>query len=220
MRVVVADDHQLVIAGLRQALAGERDIEIVGEAADGAMVLPLVRRLQPDLVLLDVSMPRMDGLVCLSRIKAEFPAMTVVMLSLFSDEGRIREALTRGASGYIVKTVRPDDLASALRIAGSGTVYLPLAAPEEPSAADTAGLSEREKAILAAVAQGRSTAQIASEFWVSSPTVKFHLRNIFRKLGVSNRTEAARWAYANGVASLAADLETLTPGGTAPGARL
>ena len=115
MKVLVADDHRLMIEGVRAALAGAEDIEVVGEAINGAQVLPLAHRLRPDLVLLDLSMPLMDGLTCLAQLRQRFPEIKVVILSAYSDPERIQAALRAGASGYIVKGVDSRDLAATLR---------------------------------------------------------------------------------------------------------
>ena len=201
MRVLIADDHRLLVEGTKQALERAGGFEVVGEASNGAQVLPLVRRLRPDLVLLDMRMPQMDGLTCLTKIRKDFPNVKVAMLSVSQDPELIQAALKRGASAYIVKTVDPDDLAAALRQAMNGTVFTTVGVSEDPGerAAKDAGLTERELVIVRAVARGLSNEAIAKELWVAEQTVKFHLTNIYRKLGVSNRTEAARYAFEQGL---------------------
>ncbi len=201
MKVVIADDHRLMLEGIRTALEGSDDVEIVGEAHTGSQVLPLVRREAPDVVLLDIRMPGMDGLTCIELIRKRHPKVKVVVLSVFADNEHIQGALKRGASGYIVKSINPFDLPGALRQAVEGTVYNAVGFPEqtEDTMARSAGLTEREIAILKAVARGLSNGAIARELWVTEQTVKFHLTNIYRKLGVSNRTEAARYAYQHGL---------------------
>ena len=199
IRVLLADDHRLILEALLRAFEEVDGIEIVGTANDGRQVVPMIARTNPDLVLLDMRMPEMDGLTCLDRIRKQYPTVKVVMLSAFDDAGRIRSALKRGASAYIVKTVNPLDLPAALRQVVQPTIYF--AAPsedEEPAAA--AGLTERETAMLRALARGLSNSAISKEFWVTEQTVKFHLTNIYRKLGVKNRTEATRYAYQHGLA--------------------
>src|SRR5215210_6332778 len=190
-----------MVQGTKQALEAAGGFEIVGEASNGAQVMPLVRRLKPDLVLLDMRMPQMDGLQCLAKIRKEFPDMKVAMLSATQDPALIQTALKRGANAYIVKTVDPDDLAAALRQAIDGTVFTTVGVSEEPGeqAAKEAGLTERELVIVRAVARGLSNEAIAKELWVAEQTVKFHLTNIYRKLEVSNRTEAARYAFEQGL---------------------
>jgi DNA-binding NarL/FixJ family response regulator len=201
LKVLLADDHRLMLAGIKRALEAADDIEIVGEAYSGSQVLPLVSRTNPDVVLLDLRMPEMDGLACLELIRKRHPEVKVVVLSVFSDSEHIETALKRGACGYIVKTVNPIDLPSAIRQVVEGAVYHALGLPEvdESASARAAGLTEREIAILKAVARGLSNQAIGKELWVTEQTVKFHLTNIYRKLGVANRTEAARYAYQNGL---------------------
>ena len=201
MKVLIADDHRLMLQGIRRALDGAEGIEVVGEAYTGAQVLPLIGRTNPDVVLLDIRMPQLDGLACLDRIRQRYPNVQVVVLSVFSDAEHIQMALKRGASGYIVKSINPLDLPAAVRQAVEGTVYHALGLPEidEQSEARAAGLTAREIAILKAVARGLSNQAIGRELWVTEQTVKFHLTNIYRKLGVNNRTEAARYAYQHGL---------------------
>jgi len=199
MRVVIADDHKLIVDGIKRALEDSSDFEVVGEASSGSQVLPLVGRTNPDLVLLDLRMPGADGLTCLTRIRSQYPEVKVVILSVSTDENVIQTVLKRGASAYIVKSINPIDLPSALRQAMEGTVFSAIGLPERDSPARAAGLTERETAILAALARGLSNEAIGKELWVAEQTVKFHLTNIYRKLGVSNRTEAARLAYQHGL---------------------
>jgi DNA-binding NarL/FixJ family response regulator len=200
LQIVIADDHPLMLAGVRQALEEEGDLEVVGEARTGSQVLPLVGRTNPDVVLLDIRMPEMDGLTCLELIRRHHRNTKVVILSVFSEPEQIQLALRKGASGYIVKSVNPRDLASAIRQAVDGTVFHPIALlePEEVTAKE-AGLTEREIAILKALAKGLSNQEIGKQLWVTEQTVKFHLTNIYRKLNVANRTEAARYAYRHGL---------------------
>jgi two-component system, NarL family, response regulator LiaR len=201
MKVLIADDHRLILEGIRRALESEPDFEIVAEAEKGSQVLPLVNRTRPDLVLLDLRMPEMDGLTCLQEIRKRHPDTKVIVLSVSTDPEVIQTALKRGASAYVVKSVNPVDLPAVLRQAVEGTVFSAVGLPEEGegSAARAAGLTEREVAILNALARGLSNEAIGKELWVAEQTVKFHLTNIYRKLGVRNRTEAARYAYQHGL---------------------
>jgi DNA-binding NarL/FixJ family response regulator len=201
MKVLIADDHKLMVEGIRRALEPAEDIEVVGEASLGSQVLPLVRRLNPDVVLLDMRMPHMDGLACLDQIRKTCPKVKVIVLSVFSDPEHIQAAFNHGASGYIVKSVNPLDLPSAIRQAVDGTVFHALGLPEgdERGSGKAAALTERELAILKAVARGLSNQAIGKELWVTEQTVKFHLTNIYRKLDLANRTEAARYAYQHGL---------------------
>jgi DNA-binding NarL/FixJ family response regulator len=202
LRVLIADDHPLMIAGIRGALESEHDIEVVGEATSGAQVMPLVAHSSPDLVLLDLRLPEVDGLTCLKRIQERHPGVRVVMLSVISDQDQVTKALEEGASAYIVKSIDTADLAAAIRQTISGTFFclgnLGVTQPERNG--NDAGLSEREVEILQAVAQGLSNRAIAKDLWLSDQTVKFHLHNIYRKLGVRNRTEAAKYAFEHGLA--------------------
>jgi DNA-binding NarL/FixJ family response regulator len=199
IRVLLADDHRLILEGLRNALEEVEGIEIVGATSSGRKVVPLIARTNPDLVLLDMRMPDMDGLTCLERIRKQCPSVKVVMLSAFHDGERIRAALKRGASAYIVKTVDPLDLPTALRQVLAPTIYFGAEPAADTDSAAAAGLTEREVAMLRALARGLSNNAISAEFWVTEQTVKFHLTNIYRKLGVKNRTEATRYAYQHGI---------------------
>ncbi|HXF97674.1 MAG TPA: response regulator transcription factor [Gaiellaceae bacterium] len=200
MRVLIADDHRLVLDGIRRALEADGDFEIVAETQSGTQVLPLVSRTKPDLVLLDVRMPHMDGLACLDEIRRRHPEVKVVMLSASTSQELIEAALRRGAAAYVVKTVDPSDLPATLRQALEGNVHTAVGLEEgQRAAARSLGLTERELTILGALARGLSNEEIAKEFWVAPQTVKFHLTNIYRKLGVKNRTEATRLAYQHGL---------------------
>jgi DNA-binding NarL/FixJ family response regulator len=211
MRVLIADDHPLILAGIKHALEEADGFEVVAEANTGAQVLPLVSQTNPDLCLLDMRMPEMDGLTCLDRIRQRHPDVKVVILSVSTDPDVIQDVLNRGASAYIVKSVNPIDVPSALRQALEGSVFNAIGLPETrvaEDAAKAAGLTERETSILKALARGLSNDAIGKELWVAEQTVKFHLTNIYRKLGVSNRTEATRYAFENGlVDSPARDLD-------------
>jgi DNA-binding NarL/FixJ family response regulator len=200
-KVLIADDHPLVRSGVRRALEEEHDIEVVGEATNGAKVLPLIGQTGPDLVVLDISMPQLDGLACLDQIRKRYPDVKVVILSASGDPDRVQAALARGAKAYVLKSVDVRDLASALRQAIEGTVFQALGVQQDSDGqlAGSAGLTKRETAILKAVARGLTNQAIGREFWVSEQTVKFHLRNIFRKLEVGSRTEAARYAFEHGL---------------------
>lgn len=201
LRVLVADDHRLMLAAIRRALASAADLEIVREVSVGSQVLPAVREAKPDVALLDLRMPELDGLACLERLRKQAPEVAVVILSSYSDAAQIEAARQGGARGYVVKTVEPVDLAAVLRQAlTSGTFEVWGAEPEPAQAAadGTATLSERETAVLEAVARGLSNREIGRQLWISEQTVKFHLRNVYRKLGISSRTEAVRYAYRSG----------------------
>jgi DNA-binding NarL/FixJ family response regulator len=198
-RVLIADDHPLVLGGIRRTLEEVDDIEVVGEARNGGQVLPLIARAAPDVVLLDVRMPQLDGLACLDRIRQRYPSVKVVVLSASSNQAQVAAALRRGASAYIVKSISDRDLPAAVRQAVEGTVFSVVGVQSESKTAEDLGLTKRETTMLKALARGLSNQGIGKELWVTEQTVKFHLRNIYRKLGVSTRTEATRYAYEHGL---------------------
>jgi DNA-binding NarL/FixJ family response regulator len=200
VRVLLADDHRLILDGVRRVLEAAGGLEVVGEATTGSQVLGLVRRTRPDVVLLDLRMPELDGLACLDWIKKRHPRVKVVVLSVSFDEKLVETVLARGASAYVVKSVQPVDLPGVIRRSLREDIDKVIGLPVDRSAnaARAAGLTRRELAILTAVAQGKSNPAIAKELWVAEQTVKFHLTSIYRKLGVHNRTEAARRAYQKG----------------------
>jgi DNA-binding NarL/FixJ family response regulator len=201
IKVLLADDHRLMLAGIRRALEEVEDMVVVGEAESGSQVLPLIHQTSPDLVLLDLRLPDMNGLACLDAIRKRYPEVKVVVLSAFSDPEHIQAAFQRGATAYVVKSVAPVDLPSALRQALDETVYQGIRVIGDVGATngDGLGLTEREVSMLKALSRGLSNQAISKEFWVTEQTVKFHLSNIYRKLGVANRTEAARFAYERGL---------------------
>jgi DNA-binding NarL/FixJ family response regulator len=158
LKVVIADDHRLILDGIRRALEEDGGYEIVGEASTGERVLPVVAQTDPDLVVLDLRMPGMDGLICLDQIRKRHPTIKVVVLSVSTDEKLIENVLKRGASAYIVKSVNPVDLPGALRQAVEGTVFNAIGLPDASAAnaAKAAGLTDRETVILGALARGLS----------------------------------------------------------------
>lgn len=201
MKILIVDDHRLMIEGIRAALEDVADMEVVGEAHSGSEVAPLVARLAPDLVLLDIRLPQIDGFTVMDILRQRFPDVKIVVLSVLSDAAYVNAALSRGASGYIVKSIDPGDLAGALRQIIEGTVFHSIGGEqqkEDPTLKE-AGLTRREMTILRAVARGLSNKAIARELGVSEQTVKFHLTRIYRKLDVANRTEAARLAFRLGL---------------------
>jgi DNA-binding NarL/FixJ family response regulator len=200
MRVVIADDHKLTLDGVRRTLDADEDIEVVGTASSGTLVLPLVKETSPDVVLLDIRMPGIDGITCVELLRKNHPDVKIVVLSAYSARDQIQTALARGAHAYITKTVNPADLPGALRQVVDGTVYHQMAVAEEPAQDEALSeLTERELTMLQALARGLSNKDIGSEFWVTEQTVKFHLGNIYRKLGVPNRTAAVLYAHQHGV---------------------
>jgi len=201
IRIVVCDDHRLMLEAIRLALKDVGDIEIVGEAETGTAVLPLVREVDPDVVLLDIRLPGMDGLTVLARLREQYPRVKVVMLSAVEESDVIEAALKAGATAFVTKQIDPRDVASAIRQAVEGTVFQAVAAPRPTAddAARAAGLSAKEIDVLKAAARGLSNKQIGRELWLSEQTIKFHLTNVFRKLNVLNRTEAVSYALEHGL---------------------
>jgi len=203
LKVLVADDHELMLEAIRIALGQAADeFEIVAMTSRGPQVLPLVAQTQPDVVLLDLRMPGMDGLTCLELLQRRHPGITAVVLSGVDAPDVVRSAFNRGAKAFIRKHIDPRDLPSALRQAVQGTVsHQTFGEPDECESAPAteAGLSERELSILSLLGEGLSNKQIAKRLWLAEQTVKFHLTNIYRKLGVSTRTEAVHIAYRHGL---------------------
>jgi DNA-binding NarL/FixJ family response regulator len=200
IKVLIVDDHRLMLAAIRESLSQDERIDVVGEATAGEKVLSLVGQTAPDVVLLDVRMPGMDGLTVLERLRAEYPSVTVVMLSGIDEPALVRGALERGAASFVLKHVEPRDLGSAVRQSVTGSIFRPLDLIDASQAAsDDAGLTKRELSILAELSEGGSNRQIAQRLFLAEQTVKFHLTNVYRKLGVSTRTEALRYAYDNGL---------------------
>jgi DNA-binding NarL/FixJ family response regulator len=202
LKVLVADDHPLILQGLRRTLEACDDIEVVGEARSGTEVLALVQRRRPDVVLLDLRMPGLDGVACIKQIKESSPEVKAVILSGCDDRPSIESAQAAGASAYVIKSVSSVDIPALLRQVAAG--YTLFQAPNEQAAEADAGaaqsaLTERELTVLASVAAGLTTKAISSELWVSEHTVKFHLTNIYRKLEVTNRSGAVRYAYEHGL---------------------
>jgi DNA-binding NarL/FixJ family response regulator len=197
IRVFLADDHALVLEGLRSLIESEADMQVVGVAHDGAQTLELVRGLKPDVLVLDLQMPVLGGLACLEHIRNEELPIKVLVLSAFYDGDTIQSALEAEADGFALKTEPPQQTVACIRQVYQGQLVFPQAAKRwlrsqrhrsGPSGAD---LSEREIEVLALVAEGLTNTQIAQRIDVSDNTVKFHLQNIYQKLNVSNRTEAA-----------------------------
>jgi DNA-binding NarL/FixJ family response regulator len=199
MRLVVADDH--AVAALQRAVDGTDDVMLVAAAATGAEALELCRRERPDVLLIGLSMPGLDGVAAARELSAAHPEIRVVVLTTPSDRGRILEALDAGAIGYLPKDAAPADLIAGVRAASRGES--PRAASPAPRArserraADE--LSERELDVLALVGAGLPNKQIAGRLEISEKTVKNHLTSIFRALGVEDRTQAALWAQRHGV---------------------
>jgi DNA-binding NarL/FixJ family response regulator len=204
LKVLIADDHPLILAGLRRGLEANENVEVIGEARSGPEVIHMIEHRRPELVLLDLRMPGVSDVECIQRITQTWPEVKVVALSACSDRASIDGALAAGASAYIVKSVQSPEIVSVLHQVASGGVFhagtranrMRLVESEEQRAP---ALTDRERAILEAIASGATTAAISKELWVSEHTIKFHLTNIYRKLGVANRAGAVRYAFENGL---------------------
>jgi DNA-binding NarL/FixJ family response regulator len=209
LRVVLADDHGLMVEAVRLALADRPEFEIVGVAESGSQLMPLVEQKAPDLVLLDLRMPGVDGLTCLRLLRERNQALKIVVLSGVDSDAVAEEALARGASAFISKSVDPLELPDALLAAVDATVSEPIGRSDsdQAPAARATGLTERELEILRALGEGRSNKEIAKALWLAEQTVKFHLTNIYRKLNVSSRTEAVHWAYSHGLLATTLDVD-------------
>jgi DNA-binding NarL/FixJ family response regulator len=212
IRVVLVDDQAMVRTGLRMVLSAESDIEVVGEAADGAAGVRVVTELRPDVVLLDVRMPVMDGLEAARRILAADGPTRVVVLTTFDEDEYVVAALRAGVSGFLLKVAPPEDLVGAVRTvaAGQGLLdpavtlrviegYAAAPAPDPSSAAALAGLTEREVDVLSLVAAGLSNAEIAARLYLGEATVKTHVSRILLKLGLRDRVQAVAFAYESGL---------------------
>ena len=208
VRVVIADDHPVVRAGLRGMLEPESDIEVVGEATNGREAVSLVGRLEPEVVLMDLQMPELDGVAATTQIRDRYPETNVLVLTTFDTDADITRAIGAGATGYLLKDAPRQDLFRAIRAAARGeSVLTPAVAsrlmskmrgPAEQS------LSEREIEVLTQVADGKSNKDIASKLFISEATVKTHLVHIFGKLGVDDRTAAVTVALERGIIRLSA----------------
>jgi DNA-binding NarL/FixJ family response regulator len=203
LRVLIVDDHPVVRAGLAGMLAAEDDLEVVGEAGDGGEAVAVARSLQPDVVLMDLRMPRVDGAEATARIVAADPSIKVLILTTYDTDSDIIRAVEAGATGYLLKDTPRTELAAAVRAAARGeTVLAPPVAARLVNRLRTPTweqLTPREAEVLAAVARGLSNAEVGRELFIGEATVKTHLLRIFAKLGVDDRTAAVTLAYERGI---------------------
>jgi DNA-binding NarL/FixJ family response regulator len=217
IRVLLVDDHAMVRRGMRDFLALHDDLEIVGEAADGAAAIEQAAALSPDVVVMDLLMPGVDGIEATARIKASNPDVEIVAITSFVEEARIVAALEAGASGFLLKDAEAEELAAAIRAAAAGEVHLDPAvagivarrmrsgaggargADGGPGGDPRGSLTARERDVLAGVARGLSNRAIADELGITERTARTHVSNILAKLGLSSRTQAALLAVQQGL---------------------
>lgn len=205
IRVIIVDDHPLMRAGVRNVLRAASDIDVVGEAANGERALALLREFEPHVLLLDIELPDADGVTMVRTIRTVSPSTRVIMLSVMSDERSVREAIDAGASGYLTKAADPQQIIDAVRQAMTGQVSL---SPEAATRLVTSmrhtrmtpesALTARESEVWHAVAEGLSNGEIAKQLFISERTVKFHVHNLLRKLGLRTRSEAIAAAHRSG----------------------
>ena len=204
--VLIADDHPVVRAGLRGMLSGEPDFEVVGEAQNGKEAVALAGRLGPDVVLMDLRMPQMDGVTATERIKAEYPKVRVLVLTTYESDADILRAIETGATGYLLKDAPREELFGAIRMVAEGKSPLAPAVAarlmQRMRGPAEKALSAREIEVLELVAQGRSNKEIARRLWISETTVKSHMLHVFGKLGVTDRTAAVTEALRRGILRL------------------
>jgi DNA-binding NarL/FixJ family response regulator len=204
IRVLIADDHTVVREGLRMFLRLDPDLEVVGEAGDGAEALDLARKLRPDVVLMDLLMPVMDGIAATAAIRQELPDTEVLALTSVLEDETVVSAVRAGAIGYVLKDTRADTLCRAIKAAAAGQVQLSpqatarlmqaVSAPEHPDL-----LTSRETEVLRLIAQGAANKQIAQHLHITENTVRSHVSTILRKLGVQSRTQATLYALRSGL---------------------
>jgi len=204
IRILIADDHAVVRSGLRELLRADEDVEVVGEAADGAEAMRLVGTLQPDMVLLDITMPPDNGIETAKRLKEAYPDLLVLFLTIHEDEGLLHEALRAGASGYLIKRAEPAEILQAIRAASQGDIYVHPAmtrallqqpiATEHRLGSPAEELTRREVDVLRLLAKGNTNRQIADLLGLSVRTVENHRANLLGKLGLSSRVELVSYA--------------------------
>ncbi|MFJ7209842.1 response regulator [Streptomyces sp. NPDC098789] len=207
IKVLLVDDHQVVRRGLRTFLEVQDDIEVVGEAADGAEGAARAEELRPDVILMDIKMPGTDGLDALRRLRELANPARVLIVTSFTEQRTVVPALRAGAAGYVYKDIDPDALAGAIRSVHAGHVLLQpevaealLSQEQGPTPGRGGSLTDREREVLGHIADGRSNREIARALVLSEKTVKTHVSNILMKLDLADRTQAALWAVRHGIA--------------------
>jgi NarL family two-component system response regulator LiaR len=212
IKVMIVDDHQVVRQGLRTFLELHDDVIVVGEADNGLNAVAMARRLEPDVILMDLVMPQLDGIAATGQIKSSNPRTQVIALTSFTEDDKVFPAIQAGASSYLLKDVSPDELVAAIRAAYRGEARLHPdiarklmdamrgARPTSPTPDRvTIDLTDREREVIQLVAQGRSNAEIAQALVISDKTVKTHISNILSKLNLADRTQLAIYAIKNGL---------------------
>jgi len=209
IRVLIVDDHAVVREGLRTFLGLQDGIEVVGEAADGLQAVERAAALAPDVILMDLVMPRLDGVQAMTALRDQASSSRVIVLTSFLDDERLMPAIEAGAAGYLLKDVEPSELARAVRTAHAGEAMIDhavagrllrtLAQPRAAAAADAERLTRREREVLELIAAGRSNKRIALELGIAEKTVKTHVGHLLAKLGVTDRTQAALLAVQSGL---------------------
>ncbi len=209
IRVLLVDDHEMVRIGLAAVLGTEEGIEVVGEAGNGAEALRLAREYKPDVVLMDLVMDGMDGIETTRRLMEELPDSKVIVLTSYLDDDKLYPVIEAGAFSYLLKTSRASEIAEAIRAAARGQSVLEsqvaakmmnrLRRPAQAKRLPHEDLTEREMEVLKLIAQGKSNQEVADELFIGVKTVKYHLTNLFSKLGVEDRTQAAIYAHRHGL---------------------
>jgi NarL family two-component system response regulator LiaR len=211
IRVLIVDDHAVVREGLRTFLELQDGIEVAGEAGDGEQAIKLASELEPDVILMDLVMPGVDGVTAMRAVRKRSPRSRVIVLTSFLDDERLMPAIEAGADGYLLKDVEPSELARAIRTARTGQAMIApsvagrllrtLSRPRSASTVDADRLTRREREVLELIAAGRSNKRIAFELGIAEKTVKTHVGHVFAKLGVTDRTQAALIAVRSGLVS-------------------
>jgi DNA-binding NarL/FixJ family response regulator len=213
VKILLADDHAIIRQGLRSLLEKQPDIEVVGEAEDGQKAIELIRELKPDIAIMDISMPNLNGICATSRIVAESSGTKVIALSIHSSRRFVTEMLKAGASGYILKECLFDELINAIRNVLSGKIYLSsritgvvvedyVKRLSKPFLSEEPALTEREQEVLQLLAEGKSTKQVALQLYVSAKTIESNRRNIMDKLGIHSVAELTKYAIREGLTPL------------------